>query len=477
MRYFNECEINSLSACENGRFIANVGKGKNTLVDQIGRVFDFEFNEIEARSDGFFAAKTGWVNEMLIDANGNIVCKEAKEIDLFSDDGIALVTELDGSRRWLTKTGEKFGEQFDGIGCFSGGFGCVMKSDGKWTYVDKNLKMADVSFDGVKPFFRNCPYTTVEIGGGEYVINKSLEVLSGPYKNVMWIENNGLVLTSDKNPETNQCTYAYFSADGKPVSKPYKMVFGFVNGLCRVVDEKGHNFIDETGKEISTEYYKMAGNFGERLAYVGGFDENGDFTFTYMRRDGTVFGEWYPVANDETEGLISAMKGTKFVVMDAEKEKVISKKGYKRLGLFHEGLTSFECAKDKYTYMGHDFVPFVEQFDTARPFSEGFGVIKQNGKYDAITKNQIKLSELSVFAKEIEQNPSAVLDLPQNILVDGESAKRLCEHSIEVLTFAFASDGYDDGQKQEFVKIKQKVESFMQKLGTMSQKTNQLFGK
>lgn len=468
MRYFHE-GVSSLQDCKNGRFIANVGKHEYALVDRIGRISAATYGELEPRIDGYFSAKKGFFNEILIDLNGNVVCGEAKEIDLFTDDGIALVTELDDSKRWLTKQGVKFGEQFKDIGCFSGGFGCVMRDDGKWTYVNKQLEMADVAFDKVYPFFYG-DYTFVEIDGGKYVINKQFQILSGPYQSIMWIEDNGLVLTRNKDAKTNKTSYVYYSIDGKQVSKPYDMVHGFVNGLCRVHEEKGHNFIDKTGREISNEYFKMAGNFGDHFAYVGGLDEKGDFTFTYIRRDGSLFDSWYPAIGEESEGLISAMKGTKYFVMN-DKEKIVSR-GYRRITGFYDGYACFESSKNKYTYMGHDFVPFEEDFDSARVFSEGFGIVKKEGTVDAINARQIKLSELSVLASQIEQNPILALKLPNKIMQDNESAYLLCSHAIEVLNFALSSPEYSETQKVQFAKDKEMVEVLKLKLQSIMPKTN-----
>lgn len=460
MRYFHE-GVSSLKNCENGRFIANVGKNEYALVDRIGRISDITYYELEARQDGYFSAKKGFFNETLIDLNGNVVCEEAKEIDLFSDDGIALVTELDGSKRWLTKQGVKFGEQFKDIGCFSGGLGCVMRDDGKWTYVNKQLEMADVAFDRVHPFLYG-ENTFVEIDGENYVINKQFQILSGPYQNIMWIEDNGLILTRNKDAQSGKVSYVYYSPDGKQISKPYDMVHGFVNGLCRVHEEKGHNFIDESGHEISKEYFKMAGNFGKNFAYVGGFDEKGDFTFTYIRRDGSLFDSWYPAIGEESEGLISAMKGTKYFVMN-DKEKVVSR-GYRRISGFYDGHAYIESSKNKYTYINHNFEPFDEEFDSVHVFSEGFGIVKKDGVVDAINSHQIKLSELSALAQQIEQNPILVLNIPNKIMQDEESAYLLCSHAIEVLNFALSCSKYDDVQKAQFAKDKEMIEVLKLKL-------------
>jgi len=450
MKYFFETEINSLNECVNGRFVANVGKGRHTLVDKIGRVYDFEYYEIKPRPEGFFVVQESIFGlKTLIDSYGNVICKDCKDIDFFSDDGIALVETKDKQKRWMTKTGELFGEQFKNIGCFSGGYGCVQLDDGMWTYVDKNLEPINAKFDRVYPFLHGNDFASVIVEGKYYVINKQFEIVSGPYDHILCFENNDILLCKKNKPEGDKNVYAYYKVDGRQIGEDYKMIFGFTNGIGRVETERGISFIDTEGRPIGNRSFMTANSFGEHMAVVGEFDENGEHTFTFLRRDGTLFKNWYPAVIDETEGLGAVWINNKYYYID-ENEQIHGKKGYKNASLFDEGVTHFSPKKGKSKYLTRDFVQFGEEFDRTWHFSEGFGVVKNGEFCDAINKKEIKLSEISKLAKQIEENPSAVLNLPEKILRDPEITYLLGEHAFTVLEIAMKSQEYDDGQKNEF---------------------------
>ena len=199
MKYFYETEISSLANCINGRFIASVGKNKRTLVDKIGRVYDFEYYSIRPVPEGCFIVQedSRWI-ETLIDKFGNVICSGCRDIDFFSEDGIAVIKKLDGSKRWITKQGQEFGEQFKDIGPFSCGYGCVKLDDGSWTYVDTNLEPIGVSFTGVYSFTFDCDYSYVVIKNKYYVIDKNFQIQSGPYDDIMWINEYNIVAVKKK---------------------------------------------------------------------------------------------------------------------------------------------------------------------------------------------------------------------------------------------------------------------------------------
>ena len=475
MRYLYNTDILSFEDCINDRFIVCLGPSRYSLMDRIGRIADAEYKEIRPRFDGYFTVKNNWKTEMLMDKDGNIICEESKDIDLFTDDDIALVTELDGSKHWLTKQGVKFGDEFSDIGCFSGGFGCVMREDGSWTYVDKQMRMANVSFDMVMPFQHSIDHTYVKKDGKCYIINKNFEILSGPYEDIFWIEKeNGLVVAESKN-EKGKTVYTYYTPDGKQLSRAYEMVHGFKNGLSRVLTKDGYNFIDETGREICDRYFMTAWNFGEHFAWVCDFDENREFVHNYVRRDGTMPETWFPVVGNESEGLMSVMKGTRSYYID-EHEKIVSK-AIKEPGMFHYGVATYSPRKGKVSYLTKEFVPFNEEFDSAYHFSDGFGKIRIGDTYDAINTHQIKISEMSRLASEIELNPISVCNLPSRFLEDTETVFYLCSHAIDVLDYALASPNYDDISKVQFARDRKMIETLKTKArSTMPERKVQMFG-
>lgn len=60
-----------------------------------------------------------------------------------------------------------------------------------------------------------------------------------------------------------------------------------MNGLCLVLKEDGHmTYIDETGKEVITEYeISMANNFSEGLASI---EKTGSNNYCYIDKTGKV---------------------------------------------------------------------------------------------------------------------------------------------------------------------------------------------
>lgn len=462
MEYFYSAGARSIDDCKNGRFVASKEGYKQFLVDKIGRVVSDKYYRIEPRPDGYFTASEGYLSEMLIDANGRVICPECKDVTWFSDDGIAVVTELDGSKCWLTKGGQKIQTPFSDIGEFSGGFGCVKLDDGKWSYVDRDMNIVDVKFD--RTFgFGDGNFAKVLVGDETFVINKNFQVVCGPFESIMWIdEENGVIASHFKDKETGKTMYCYYDLQGNKIGKDYKMIHGFINGLSRVQDEKGYTFIDTAGHEITDMRFGEAGNFGEHFAWVGGLTaDKSDHEYTFMRRDGSLHGTWYPVVGDEHDGMISIMKGTRSYLMNT-KEKIVSK-GFKRLGAFSEGIVTFESSPNKRGYMTSEFVAFVEEHDSASAFNDGFGVVVDGETYDAVNKYQHRLSELSKLAEIIESEPTKVIDMAESLGEDFESLYLLCEHALFVLENALASELYDDVAKAQFAVQKKQIESLFAK--------------
>ena len=463
MEYFYNSEVQSLSDCKNGRFVAYVGGYKHVLVDKIGRIVSDKYYRIEPRHDGYFSASEGYLSEILIDANGRVICPECKKVSWFSDDGIAVVTELDGSKCWLTTEGFKIQTPFADIGEFSGGFGCVQLDDGKWSYVDRDMNIVDVKFD--RTFgFGDGNFAKVVVDEQTFVINKNFQIVCGPFENIMWIdEEHGIIASHFKDKETGKMLYCYYDLQGNKIGKDYKMIHGFVNGLSRVQDESGYTFIDTAGREITDKRFGEAGNFGEHFAWVGGLTaDRSDHEYTIIRRDGSLHGTWYPVVGDEQDGLISVMKGTRSFLMNTN-EKIVSK-GFKRLSGFSEGIATFESSPNKRKHMTASQEMFVEEHDRAYAFSDGFGLVVDDGKYDAINKHQHKLSQLSKLAEIIEKEPVKVVEIAESLGEDFESLYLLCEHALFVLNYALSGETYDDIAKVQFANDKKQIEKLLQKL-------------
>lgn len=462
MRYFYNTETKYLSECKNGAFIATVGQYRKAIIDPIGRISDDEYYEIEPRHDGYFTVRKNYKSESLMDRNGNIIYADAKDIDLFTDDEIALVDKLDGTKRWITKTGFEFGSEYKDLGCFSGGYGVVQNDDDTWSYVDRNLQVVSGKYEKAAPFFHG-DFAWVSQNGKKYVINKKFEVLSGPYDSILWIEEDGIVVTRKETEKDDPLKYAYFTAQGKQIGPNFKMVHGFENGLSRVDTGNGYNFVDKQGNLICPRNYIYAQNFGKNYAVVGGFDENGEHTFTFVGKDGKEFGGWHPVVSGESDaGVGFIYHRAKNYYVD-EKGKVISK-GFKNAHLFHEGMTYVESSKGKYQFMNEKFELVGEEYDKASYFSEGWAVVKNGEVEDAVNKKGLKLSQISQIAEKIEQNPIVVLNLPKEVSEDKETSLNLANFAHDVLSYLIEYGGFDDLQKQQFEADRNSVKMLIMKI-------------
>lgn len=468
MKYFFETEIKTLHDYKNDKFVAGVPNYMHVIIDKIGRVVSDEYKTINQRRDGFFEVSSDYRTMTLLDPDCRVVISGCEDIDEFTDDGIAVAKKPDGTKCWITKEGYEFGKEYKDIGSFAGGYGAVMLDDGKWTYIDKNFKMADASFDKVGMFENG--YARVKIGEYQYVINTDFSVIAGPFAGVLFRQDD-MFAVHEVSPENPKRPYAYYTADGKKISKNYSMLHGFSNGLSRVECERGYNFIDEQGNELLSETILLAGNFGPRFAWVCKFDENGEHIHNFIDRQGRLFTDWCGMAGGAEDDKPYILKGRRCFYLN-EKGKPAGK-GYYSLSMTSEGIAHFESSKNKYSFLFEDGSVSAEEFDHVGSFSCGTCVVRQNAEIDAVNKNQRRLSVLSRHAADIEREPITVIRLIDEFADDPESLARLCDHAIEVLDYALSSSEYDDSAKAQFESDKKMIETL--KLKTKSlipEKTN-----
>ena len=207
-----------------------------------------------------------------------------------------------------------------------------------------------------------------------------------------------------------------------------------------------------------------AGNFGERYAWVCKFDENGEHICNFVDKQGNLLTDWYYYAGGAEDDKPYVLKGRKFYYLN-EKGKPAGK-GYAGLSMTTEGVAHFESSKNKYSYIFENG-EFSEEFDNVSAFGCGFGVVKNDGVYDAINKAGHKLSQISKRASEIEGQPIAVIGYMDEFANDPETLNMLCDHAIMVLDYAIASDRFNAAEKGQFASDRKMIETL--KLKTMSQ--------
>lgn len=447
--YLYNTQVENISDCINGRFIVRVFDAEKTaklhetswrktekkysylMMDKLGRIFGEKFDSCSLgeppRADGFFEIEAAGT-KLLIDRDQNVICSDFYDIDEFSSNGVAVVEKPRGKRFLINLDGSIFSDEYVDYGPFVNGFAKVKLQNGKWSYIDEQGNLQACMFDTAKSFY-NPNFAPITVQGENFVIDRNFKIVSGPYPNIMWIDEYNVVATMGRD-ENGATEYRYFTVDGVQLGPTAKFIHGFSDGISRVLTEDGYVFIRvEDGQQISQDKFKGAENFcGSMSTVFVGFDENGEHMFRFIRRDGTL-SEIFSSASMVGENLGIAFvegkngKGGKFHYINENFE--LSKKGYSRTGSFSEGIAHYECKKDRYTYLRDTFERFEGDFDSCSRFSEGFGVVRQDGIYDAVSSAEILLSEISRFAHKITLNPLSFLELPEAFLKDPELVEEL----------------------------------------------------
>lgn len=481
VKYLHSTEIESISACHNDRFFVRVFDAEKTaalhnetpwrkgekrysyyMMDKLGRIFGERIDSFEMtsspRQDGFFEIKID-DTKLLIDKDQNIISSGFYEIDEFASNGVALIEKPRGKKYLTNLDGSVFSDEYLDYGPFVNGLAAVKLSNGKWSFVDEAGVLQNCSFDLVQSFY-NEKYTIAVIDSQQFVIDRNFQVVSGPYPSIMWIDENDIIAVYDDKQELK---YSYHNISGAQIGPRAKMIHGFDYDMARIDTGEGYALISQkTGFLITPEIYKSAENFFGKMTVVFlGFDERDEHIFKFVRNDG-VSSQTFTSAGMVGENLGIAFvegkngKGGKFHYINENFE--LSKKGFSRLSGFSEGVSHYECKKDRYTYLHDDLERFEKDFDRVSNFSGGFGIVFNDGRYDAINKNEILLSEISRVAQKIEESPLSFMEIPEAFYVDEELIEMLYELACVSLM------GKTDLQEQELKDQSRRILSFKQKI-------------
>lgn len=225
--------------------------------------------------------------------------------------------------------------------------------------------------------------------------------------------------------------YAMHNESGVQISGEYDQINPQENGFWKASKNGRQMFLDKNGNVLGGRDFHHAESFGYFLAPVADYDETGELMFTFLKKDGTLFNNWYDYSEKDSCGYgIIRKRNRGYFITPSE---VIVSKGYKNLSGFKEGIASFSPSKGKYTYLRQDFTRFDEDFDRCEDFNNGFGIIISNGVYDAINHNQIKLTEISYVTNQIQDNPSSILMLDKRLIADTQTYLLLASLAIHLL--------------------------------------------
>ncbi len=451
MRYLCDTQIESINDCKSDRFVVRLSTKKYALMNKLGQIYDYDFDEIEPRDDGCYEVKISG-EKILIDSECNVIASGFKDVGEFSNDGIATVYYNDGSSKWINRDGSVFGEGLKPVNDFINGIGVVQHEDTSLqelvyiptpeklnnlgeheTLRDDGLVLSGLLADGFSCFL-NKNYSWVEsFGRSAYLIDRTFKKIAGPFERVFDIFDNDVALCYEHDKVTGHPQYFFFDiARKKRLFEPFKYFSVFDGEIARVpCFDRNYHFINQNGEPINNKGYFSASEFSENLSIITEISEiTHEHQMTYLRKNGTMFKNWYDVCSDESEGLCAVQNKNRGFYLN-EFEEMVGKSFYRTYS-FHEGNAVVQARKGEYTYIDRNFKRFVESFDHAGDFSCGFGVVKNDGVYDAVNKNQIRLSSISGLVKEIETDPEMFLNLPTEVYEDLELLEELFNFAIDV---------------------------------------------
>lgn len=460
MRYFHELNnVKNISQCIDDRFIVTFSDYSCSIMDGAGRVFDgvYKGARLKQREDGLFEHEIDYGNIDLLNRDGKIIAKGCKDIDDNSYDGILYLVDGDGNGKYIKTDGTPFLEGLTAITSFANGIGAVRLPSGdcalvskrdfefKWLLFDVHseypagtLKDPEIdkfnflrigNMDMILPFI-NPDFTLVVIDKKWYAINKEADIVHEV--NGFLVHFDGAdVITEGYRDEQNELKCRLFNLRlNKYIYNPTKdWIMTSEDGLIHTRDAHSKRLVKQDGRLVTTKRFNDCGACREGLIPIYYFDIGDDWKYTYLRvSDGSLFDNLYDYADEFYEGYgVVEYEGKRYFI---DKDQQLHGKGYKHAERFSEGY-AVVGNKSRRTYMDKNFIPFKEKFDEARRFKNGFGIVKNDDVLDVVTSKCVHLSEISKFAKKIDQDPRTFFELPENIISCDKSFKVLYDLAVQ----------------------------------------------
>ena len=196
------------------------------------------------------------------------------------------------------------------------------------------------------------------------------------YSYISTSEGYTLVKKNDK--------YNFIDMTGKLISSEwYDKAFSFCEGYAEVRKNDKYNFIDKTGKLISSEWYDDISIFWEGYAKVKKNDK-----YNFIDRTGKLIsGEWYEDISSFCEGYAEVRKNNKYNFIDRT-SKSISSEWYDDISSFREGYAKVQ-SNNKHNFidkMGNLLLKEWPNYQIAADFHEGYALVENDNKYNFIDK-------------------------------------------------------------------------------------------
>lgn len=470
MTYFFEDKITRVSRCVNDRFIVQKQVGERDgwrekvpvygdfLMDTLGRISSEYYDKISIFEDaleevenGFFIAEKDGV-KFLIDGNFNVIASDFQYISKFSENGLALIQFKKGERYfWINRNGEILGAEYENVGQFSFGFAPI-KIDGKWFFVDEKFEVKSEGFEGLADT-SSSKYFMARNGEDYFVLDREFKIVSKPLPSFLDVSDYGLVykIKAEKGE-----LFQVLDFDGNELFTASSI--NRCNDRIFMLQKNGRTYFfnQETRKLVGREegFVRSDGFDGSIAPVCLGYDERDEGIYTFLKEDGSLMTPRYEmtrmVKKDRGVAYLPNAVGERGKYYFTDENGNAYGKGYSRLGRFNDGLAYFECKKDRYTFVSEDGKRFSRDYDDVGNFSNGFGVVREGKSYDVVDTHENYMSEISDFAKRIENDPLQFLNIPEKFYGDTPLVERLYSFAKAVLEGRW-SDNLSEEEKQKLL--------------------------
>ncbi len=487
MKYFYNEDIKSISACNGGGFVVelkqmNESTGKMCsefhLMDTFGRIENKSYDKVipksyyvpEERNDDCFVLEKDGIN-YLINENLNEIACAFENVSSFSKKGYATIS-FEERNFWINREGILFGEEFENVYEFENGIAVAKLNNEKLVFVDEALKIISPEFDGAYSSGSKNYFIILE-NEKLYITDKNFQKLCEMPQGTIFISDYGYIYSFTTN-NADKHFFDIYNVSGKHILSA-KIVACSNDKMIRIIDNGTRYLNQETGKILGGEKGYFSGDFfNENYAVVGlGLDEKGEHIFGVIDEDGNMLGGIYESAfmayKNQPAVFIPNAKATSGKFHLLYKDGQLSREGFSRLGTFHDDFASFECRKNKYTFINKNLKRFKQDYDKVDEFNHGYAIVKNANLYDIINKNATSLCKISRFIQTIDENINNVLNFPEELKSDILFISELKIYLNNFLNFKF-SQASSNAEKEE---INNKIKIINRELDKLLEENNQ----
>ena len=200
------------------------------------------------------------------------------DISYTDENGLIKVQNLEGLWNYMNMDGEFISKQwYKQVKKFVNGFSSVKNKDDKWNFMNTDGELVmNKWMNNVDEFNQNGFAVIEKEFWKENLINSKGEILSDKWFNEIHHEQEGFFVVIDKSPSGKRI-YNFIDETGKLLSEEWFEFAGdfkYGTALIQRRTDRLYNFINKNGDMISEEWFLLAYNDGNK-DYVRVKNENG----------------------------------------------------------------------------------------------------------------------------------------------------------------------------------------------------------